>query len=54
MENCIICGQEMKEKVSFKGRKGYRNERKSLVCDCGYSTILETRREENMRNGKCE
>lgn len=54
MENCIICGQKMKEKVSFKGRKRYRNKRNTLVCDCGYSTIIETEREEDIRNGKYE
>ena len=51
MENCPICGQVMKEKISFNGRTMRRNKRKSYVCDCGYSTIIETGREEFTRRG---
>lgn len=49
---CEICGEKLTEKLSFKTRK-YRNKRYTLICNyCGYSTILETNREKQIRNGK--
>lgn len=54
METCPICGQKMEVKTSFKGRKMYRNKRKTYICKCGYSTIEETLREQGIRKGYCE
>lgn len=52
MKTCPICGSQMSIKVSFQGRKSYRNKRETYVCTCGYSTIKETRRERMIRSGK--
>lgn len=50
-KDCPICGQKMKEKTSFKGRTMHRNKRKTYVCNCSYSTIVETEREIFTRKG---
>ena len=43
---CPLCGSnELKTKVSFKGRSMYRNKRKTQYCSCGWSRIIPTERE---------
>jgi len=43
---CPLCGENnIKTKVSFKGRSMYRNKRKTQYCSCGWSRILPTERE---------
>jgi len=43
---CPLCGNNnLKTKVSFKGRSMYRNERKTQYCYCGWSRIIPTERE---------
>jgi len=43
---CPLCGDNnIKTRVSFKGRTFYRNKRKTQYCSCGWSRILPTERE---------
>ena len=51
---CPVCGNKLKKKLSFraKGKFPYnKGKRETLVCDCGYSTIVETERESNIAQG---
>ena len=43
---CPLCGMDnIKTKVSFRGRRMYRNKRETQYCSCGWSRILPTERE---------
>jgi len=43
---CPLCGSNnIKTKVSFKGRLMYRNKRETQYCSCGWARIVPTERE---------
>jgi len=49
---CPLCGMDnIKTKVSFKGRSMYRNKRKIQYCSCGWSRIIPTEREAMIQLG---
>ena len=49
---CPLCGNnELKTRVSFKGRSMYRNKRKTQYCVCGWSRIIPTEREAMIQLG---
>ncbi len=51
---CPLCGEYPNTRISFKGRKGYRNKRKTQYCDCGWSQIIPTEREAMIELGFIE
>jgi len=49
---CPLCGRDnIKTKVSFKGRSMYRNKRKTQYCSCRWSRIIPTEREAMIQLG---
>ena len=54
LEHCPICGQDLKLKKSFKGRKHYRTKRMTQVCTgkhCDWASILLTTGEAMIETG---
>jgi len=51
---CPLCGNNIKTKVSFKGRTMYRNKRKTQYCSCGWSKIIPTEREAMIELGEID
>ncbi len=50
-EVCPVCGAEVVTRVSFHGRVGYRNKRKTQVCECGWAGIVPTEWEARVQLG---
>ena len=51
-KTCPQCGNDnLKTKVSFKGRTQYRNKRMTQYCECGWSNIIPTEREAEIEIG---
>ena len=51
---CPLCGNDVKTKISFKGRSMYRNKRSTQYCSCGWSKIIPTEREAMIELGEID
>lgn len=52
MANCEICGSKLTKKLSFKVKGLPFDNRYTLICNCGFSTIVEHKHEQMTRLGK--
>jgi len=51
---CPLCGNNVKTKISFKGRKIYSNKRSTQYCSCRWSKIIPTKREAMIELGELD
>ena len=51
---CPLCGNDVKTKISFKGRSHFRNKRRTQYCSCGWSKIIPTEREAMIQLGEID